>query len=174
MAVEIRRLRSLTLILGKAGRSQLKTGSFLPIGPYGRIVGEDGATMGFVLEFDARNNILRVTVEGRMTDAVMSDGYAAATKYVLTHLPCRGIIDLSKVTEYDVSLEALRRLAETSPESAPGDIRIVIAPADHVYGMHRMFQILADKPRPNLHIVRTTDEAYRLLRVEVPEFSPVS
>lgn len=55
--------------------------------------------MGFVLVFDAKNNILRVTVEGRLTDAIMSDGYGAAARYVLSHPPCRGIIDLWKVAE---------------------------------------------------------------------------
>jgi hypothetical protein len=27
--------------------------------------------MGFVMEFDAKNNILRGTLEGRMTDAIL-------------------------------------------------------------------------------------------------------
>jgi hypothetical protein len=129
--------------------------------------------MGFVLDFEARNNILRVTVEGRLTDAIMSDGYAAASRYVLSHPPCRGIIDLSKVAEYDVSTDALRQLAGTSPPSARAEMRIVIGPRDHVYGMNRMFQALAEKARPNLQIVRTMDEACRLLRVEAPEFVPV-
>ena len=29
------------------------------------------------MEFDARNNILRVTIEGRVTDAILLDCYAA-------------------------------------------------------------------------------------------------
>ena len=36
-----------------------------------------------------------------------------------------------------------------------------------------MFQILSEKTRPDLHIVRTIDEAYRLLNVESPEFKPL-
>jgi hypothetical protein len=40
--------------------------------------------------------------------------------------------------------------------------------------MVRMFQILGEDTRPDLRIVRTMDEAHRLLGVESPEFSPVS
>jgi len=40
--------------------------------------------------------------------------------------------------------------------------------------MMRMLQILSEESRPELHVVRTMDEAYRLLLVKSPEFSPVS
>jgi len=40
--------------------------------------------------------------------------------------------------------------------------------------MMRMFQMLGEPTRPDLHVVRTMDEAYRLLRVESPEFKLVS
>jgi len=36
-----------------------------------------------------------------------------------------------------------------------------------------MLQILSEEVRPELRVVRTMDEAYRLLLVEAPEFSPV-
>ena len=43
-----------------------------------------------------------------------------------------------------------------------------------MYGLMRMFQMLSDLTRPDLCVVRTIDEAYRLLRVESPEFSPIN
>jgi len=130
--------------------------------------------MAFVMHFDARNNILRITVEGRVTDAVMLDCYATVARYVASHPPCRGITDVSGVTEFDVSSNAIRQLAETPPAFPTEYMRIFVAPKAHVYGMARMFQILGAKTRPHLHIVRTMDEAYRLLQVESPDFSPVS
>jgi hypothetical protein len=38
----------------------------------------------------------------------------------------------------------------------------------------RMFQILSETSRPDLYVVRTMDEADRLLLVDSPEFKPVS
>jgi hypothetical protein len=35
-------------------------------------------------------------------------------------------------------------------------------------------QILSETARPELHVVRTMDQAYRLLEVESPQFDPVS
>jgi hypothetical protein len=52
-------------------------------------------------------------------------------------------------------------------------MRVFVAPLDSMYGMVPMFQILTDLTRPELHVVRSIDAAYRLLQVESPEFSPV-
>jgi len=129
--------------------------------------------MAFIMDFDARNKILRVTLQGRVTDAIMLDCYATVATYVASHSPCRGITDISEVEEFEVSSDTIRRLAETAPAFPTAYMRILVAPKAHVYGMARMFQILGGKTRPNLHIVRTMDEAYSLLQVESPEFSRV-
>jgi hypothetical protein len=130
--------------------------------------------MAFVMDFDARNQVLRITVEGRLTDAVLADGYETVARYVASHPPCRGIADVSGLTEFEVSSNAIRQLAETAPAFPTAYMRVFVAPKAHVYGMIRMFQILGGNTRPNLHVVRTMDEAYRLLQVESPEFRPVS
>jgi hypothetical protein len=130
--------------------------------------------MAYVMDFDAKHNILRVTMEGRVTDEILLEGYATTARYVASHPPCHGITDVSKVTEFKVSSNAIARLAGTPPAFSPTCMGILVAPKDSVYGMARMFQILGGKTRPNLHVVRTMDEAYRLLQVESPEFRPVS
>ena len=130
--------------------------------------------MGFVIEFDVKNDILRVTLEGRVTDAVVSDVYATVARYAASHPLCREILDISGVTEFSVSSTMIRQLAASPPAFPIESMRVFVAPQTHVYGMARMFQILGGEKRPNLHIVHTMDEACRLLRVESPEFGPVS
>ncbi len=130
--------------------------------------------MAFVIEFDARNNILRARLEGRVTDAILLDAYTIMARYAVSHSGCRGIADISGVTEFDVSISAVRQLAKAPPAIPAPYMRVFVAPQAHVYGMARMFQVLGEETRPNLHIVRTLDEAYRLLQVEAPEFGPVS
>src|SRR5579863_9415732 len=131
-------------------------------------------SMGLVLEFDAKNNILRGSLDGRVTDASLLDSYAAAARTAKAHSRCRGIWDCSGVTEFDVSSGTIRALAERSPIISAGCMRVVVASQDLLFGMMRMLQILSEKSRPELHVVRTIDEAYRLLLVESPEFNPVS
>lgn len=129
--------------------------------------------MGFVLEFAAGSNLLRVTLEGLVTDAILLDAYTAVATYVETRGPCRAIVDVSKVTSFDVSSRAVRELSQRAPAIPKGYTRVFVAPLDSMFGMVRMFQILTELTRPDLHVVRSVPEAYRLLQVESPEFSPV-
>jgi hypothetical protein len=126
------------------------------------------------MDFDTKNNLLRVALEGRVTDAILLDAYAAVERYVASHGPCRGLVDISGVTKFDVSSHVIRELTRRSPAIPKGYMRVFVAPLDSMYGMVRMFQILTELTRPDLHVARTIDEAYRLLRVEAPEFTPVS
>ncbi len=130
--------------------------------------------MAFVIEFDARNNILRLTLEGYVSDAILMDAYAAVARCAASRPACRGIVDITGVTKFDVSSHVVRQLAGTAPAIPAPQMRIFVAPSPVVYGMARMFQTLGEETRSNLHIVRTLDEAYRLLEVESPQFVLVS
>ena len=130
--------------------------------------------MGFVVEFDAKNNILRGALEGPVTDSLLLSSYEAAARYATSLPPCRGLWDFSQVTSFDLSSDAVRVMATRSPIIASGYIRVVVAPQDLIFGMMRMLEILSEKTRPELHVVRTIAEAYSLLDVKSPEFSALS
>jgi hypothetical protein len=130
--------------------------------------------VNIVLDFDAKNNILRGTLEGRMTGAILLDFYATAKKYMASHPPCRGILDFSRVTDFEVSPDAIRQVAASPPALPAGYMRVLVIPQIFIYGLARMFQILGEKTRPELQVVRSMDEAYHLLGVDSPEFYPVS
>lgn len=133
-----------------------------------------GAPVNITVEFDSRNNILRGTLEGSMTGARLLEFYTAATKFMASHPPCRGILDFSHVTEFEVSSDAIRQVAAAAPVFPPGHMRIMVIPQTFIYGLARMFQILTESTRPELHVVRTMEEAYSLLDVESPDFRPIS
>ena len=130
--------------------------------------------MGFVMEFDAKHNILRGTLEGRVTNDILLECYAAAARYTASHPPCRGLWNFSDVTAFEVSSDVVREMSGMSPIISPGYMRVIVASQDYLFGMMRMLQILSEKSRPELYVVRTLDEAYRLLLVESPEFAPAS
>jgi hypothetical protein len=130
--------------------------------------------LNIVLDFDAKNNVLRGTIEGAMTGAMLLNLYAEAEKYMASHPPCRGILDFSRVTDFEVSSEAIRQVAASPPVLPAGYMRVLVIPQIFIYGLARMFQILGEKTRPELQVVRSMDEAFHLLGVEYPEFHPVS
>ena len=130
--------------------------------------------MGFVVDFDATNNILRVTMDGHIIDSVALSCAETVGKYAASHQEYRGIVDLSNVTKYDVSPEVIRQFARTPPSlSGEAHPLVIVAPKEHPYGMSRMFQLLSETTRPNQHVVRTMDEAFELLHVMSPAFVPV-
>ncbi|MGB8064450.1 MAG: hypothetical protein WCF26_21355 [Candidatus Sulfotelmatobacter sp.] len=129
--------------------------------------------MALVVEFDAKNSILRGTLDGRITGAILLDFYARAAKYMASRPPCRGILDFSNVTDFEVSSAAIRQVAAFPPAFPAGCMRVLVIPREFIYGLARMFQILTEDTRPELRVVRTMDEAYRLLEVSSPEFHPV-
>ena len=130
--------------------------------------------MNIVVDFDAKHNILRGTLEGPMTGAILLELYASGIKYMESHPPCRGILDLSRVTNFEVSSDAIREVAASPPAFPAGYLRVLVVPQIFIFGLARMFQILGEKTRPELQVVRTLDEAYHLLGVEFPDFQPLS
>jgi hypothetical protein len=139
-------------------------------------LGRARLAMGFISEFDAKNNIPRGTIEGPVTDGLPLDYYGAAARYTASHPPCSGLRDFSKVAagHLEVSSDTIRQWVERPPIITAGYMRAVVAPQDFLFGMMRMLEILSQEARPELHVVRTMDEAYRLLLVESPEFTLVN
>ena len=85
--------------------------------------------------------------------------------------PCRGIIDFSGATTFDVSNETIRRLANLPPVFGGTSPGIIVASQDILFGMARMFSILGERTRPNMQVVRTIEEAYEILGITAPQFS---
>ena len=129
--------------------------------------------MGFFFEFDAVNNVFRACWAGTITDAIFWETYSTAGKLVASRPPCRGITDMSGVTKFDVSVEALKRMATMPPVIRPELMHVIIAPKDVLYGLARMFEIRSEQSRPNLHVVHSMREAEALLGISEPQFSRI-
>jgi len=84
------------------------------------------------------------------------------------------LMDMSAVTAFEVSAQTARELARSAPALPdPNHVRIIVAPADHIFGIARLFQFEGDSTRPNLHVVRTLREAWVLLGAQDPRFEPL-
>jgi len=107
----------------------------------------------------------------QVADEELANFYRMITEHVVLTDPQAGVADFSAVSSFDVSVERIRMLAKMAPAmpqtSRP---RVVVAPSDHIYGMMRMFKSEGKASRPNLHVVRTLDEARAILGVQNPQF----
>jgi hypothetical protein len=134
----------------------------------------EGFLVPLEAEFDSENRILRFRLEGTVTDESLNECYREIGKYAALTAPSTGILDLSKVTSFEVSPETIRRLADLPPAIPdPRPPRVIIAPSPHVFGIARMFEIHGQDTRPSLHVVRTESEAFAILGILEPHFEPV-
>ena len=83
--------------------------------------------MNLLIELDAASLVLRFTFEGPLTDATLIAGLAEAPKVVKVYPGCRGILDFSRVSEYDLSPDVLRQLAKSAPVIPAGYDRVFVA-----------------------------------------------
>jgi len=130
--------------------------------------------MPYHFEFDKEHKILVLVAEGVADDAeIMTANQAIAAQVARLH-PSAGISDLSRVTKFDVSGDAMRTAAR-QPSPYPDSIpRFIVAPQEYVFGMARMYEIVGYRTRSNLKVVRSMREALAALGMtDLPKFEPV-
>ena len=130
--------------------------------------------MPYHIDFDATNRILRARFEGCVTDDELKEVYRLGEEHVTRIDAHAGITDFSGVTTVAFSSQTMRDLARSKPIMPdPSRPVLFVAPTPDLFGMARMFELEGSDTRPNLHVVRTAEEAYQLLNVRQPQFEPV-
>jgi len=115
------------------------------------------------LKIDPQLKLVRSIFYGELEDRDLSEQHLQVAAHPDFRPYFSYILDLTGVTKLKVSNAAVRDCA-TSPSLFDRDvIRVMVAPAGAVFGMSRMYQVLASETRPNLEIVRTLEEAYKLV-----------
>jgi len=81
-----------------------------------------------------------------------------------------GIVDFSFVTEFALSSNLIRQLAEQEPGMPDATSRpcLIVAPKAQVFGLARMFQILGEPARPRLSVVHSLDLGVCSTRRSIP------
>ena len=131
--------------------------------------------MAFQFEFDPVNKILLARFEGQLTNESAIEYHEALGRNWRATGARAGVWDLSGVTEFSVTADFLHSLAMRKPIT-PGltnHPRFIVVPVTAGYGLMRMFQIAGESSRPQLHVVRTVDEALVALGVQSPHFEPL-
>jgi hypothetical protein len=130
--------------------------------------------MPYQIVYDSTNRILRARFEGRVTDDELTEvhrlGQALAAR-IDSHA---GIADFSDVTTVAFSPKTISKLATSTPILRdPSRPVVFVAPTPDAFMMVWMFELRGAETRPNLHVVRTLEEAYEVLDVREPQFEPI-
>jgi hypothetical protein len=131
--------------------------------------------MRYSFEFDSVNKILLGRFEGRITDESLGEFYRMGLRHWAAADAGAAITDYTSATEWAVSHEFIRALANEEPAvvDPAKRPRIVVAPTAAGFGISRMFQIVGESKRPRFKVVRTMDEAFKELGVKSPHFEPL-
>jgi len=129
--------------------------------------------MAYDFDFDPVNKILRARFDGSVDDDEMRRYYFQDSRKLVARVQFEAaIVDFSAVTKFEISSSMISEMAAYKP--VVSDVPIfIVAPAEHIFGTSRMFQIMGAKTRPRLHVVRSANEAYEQLDVVEPKFKPM-
>jgi hypothetical protein len=122
--------------------------------------------VGAQLAIDVNQRLVVHTFSGVLTDADISDLPARVSSHPDFDPTFSEILDFSGVTAGTFSTPALDAVARSNSSFSPASIHVLIAPQDHLFGLARMAQVLAGKTRPNSVVVRTMEEARKVLGLE--------
>jgi hypothetical protein len=132
------------------------------------------SSMPFRFEFDSTHRILRGVFSGVVSDEDLTIFYSRVSDYAAALDPLAGIVDLSAVTSFEVTVHTIRKLAWTEPAMPHSDRpRFIVADSSHIFGMARMFEFEGESTRPNLHVVRSAREVWAILGIQDPQFEPL-
>jgi hypothetical protein len=132
--------------------------------------------MPYSLEFAPAHRMFRCRFTGDATLESLREFISEASQFVIEYGQgsLTGIIDFSDVASFDLSPLDVRELASLPPVIEDREaLRFIVAPSPVVYGLARMFELLGQETRPNLHVVRSPKEVWVILGMDEPQFEPV-
>ena len=136
---------------------------------------DSGSLMApYLFEFEPVQRVLRCTMSGHVNDRELLECHGKAVRYVQQTDPATVIVDLTPVDSIDISPATVQGLARSDPAFHPSRPKFIVAPTDHLFGMSRMYQLIGERTRPRLQVVRSLDEAYLALGVKDLHFQPIA
>src|ERR1051326_3303021 len=123
--------------------------------------------MSYFFEFEPVHSFLRCSLSGSITDQHLIECYRTAVQHARRKDPALAILDLTSITSIEVAPGTVQALARSEPTLPGPRPRYIVAPTDHLYGMSRMYQILAERTRPRLQVVRSAAELYAAFGLEL-------
>ena len=119
--------------------------------------------MPVVLKIDPQRRVVHSAFYGKITDAEFLGHHKRIASDPDFNSQFADIVDFSDVTDPAITDSAIAALAANPSLFSSSAMHIVVAPDEVMLRMGAKFKELAKSTRPNLHVVRTREEAYKLL-----------
>jgi hypothetical protein len=132
--------------------------------------------MPYSLEVAPAQRMFRCRFDGELSVEVLRDFIAETSRFVSAYGDGSmiGIVDFSDVATFDLSPFDIRELASLPPVIQDREaMRFIVAPSPVIFGLARMFELVGQETRPNLHVVRSSREIWVILGCEEPKFEPI-
>lgn len=127
----------------------------------------------FQLLFDPRHNVLMTRFHGVYVPDDIALRDLAVARFVAEHGLARGILDYTDVEAIDVPIDLVVRRGSGQP-LLPGQTRVIVAPASQTWEMCQVIAALQRYSRKvEPLVVRSRDEAFRVLEIDEPRFEPL-
>ncbi len=121
-------------------------------------------------EFDYEHRILLIVMEGDIDGQEIWEIDKNMRERVVRMKPNAGISDLSGVIAFHVPGQIMRSAALQEPPFPPETSRFIVAPTDVLFGMSRMYEMVANRPAGKLQVVRSRAEALNAIGVQNTKF----
>lgn len=121
-------------------------------------------------EFDSEHRILLIVMEGDIDGDEIQTIDREMRQQIVNMQPAAGISDLTAVRNFNVPGEIMRSAALQPAPFPPQTPRFIVAPTDLLFGMSRMYELVADRPAGKLQIVRRREEALEAIGARNPRF----
>jgi hypothetical protein len=119
--------------------------------------------MPYELEIDPTLGLCIIRGIGEVTDADVDAARVELQGNTSFQPHFSEILDLTRVTQFSVTAERLRKLGADSPLYARKSRRVFIAPTAVGFGLGRMFQMLRGDEAGDIRVFRDFDEALHWL-----------
>lgn len=119
--------------------------------------------MPVILKIDSHRRVVYSTFYGKVTDNELLRHGATIASDPDFRRDFSEIVDFSGVTEMAVSESTLKTMAGTQSLFSDTVLHIVVAPAKSAFQLASRYKEFARVSRPNLFVVRTRADAYKLL-----------
>lgn len=119
--------------------------------------------MPVILKIDSHRKVVYSTFYGKVTDEELLRHGARISSDPDFRKDFSEIVDFTAVTQPSISEETLATMANTRSLYSESVLHIVVAADDTMFNLAERYKSLTRQSRPNLFIVRTRAEAYKLL-----------
>ena len=123
--------------------------------------------VGVRLTIDVEQRLVVSTFFGEIGDAEILDHSSSIRSHPDFDPSFSELLDFSGITGGSpIATSTIQELAQRESIFNPASLHVIVAPQDFIFGLARMAEVFGQKTKPNLVVVRTVEEARKILRPE--------